>query len=38
MFGIVGAIAFVLALVLGFFAAMLFGLIDPDDVDTGGGI
>jgi len=38
MFGIVGAIAFVLALMLGFLVAMLFGLIDPDDVDSGGGI
>jgi len=38
MLGFVGAIAFVLTLVLGFYAAILFGLIDPDDVDSGGGI
>jgi hypothetical protein len=38
MFGLLGAIAFVLFITVVFLVLMLLGLIDPDAVDDDGGI
>lgn len=38
MLGMIGAVAFVLTLVLGYLAAVLAGLVDPTETDVGGGI